>query len=42
MLEQGGSWDTYLSLIEFTFALVLGCPISKHCMVGDVKHLCVV
>ena len=41
VLEQGGSWDTYLPLIEFTYNnsyhIVLGWHLLKRCMVEDVE-----
>lgn len=45
MLEQGGAWDRYLHLIDFTYnnssILVLEWHRSRLCMGGDVGFLCV-
>src|SRR4051812_46728877 len=45
VLEKGGTWDSYLSLIEFTYNnsyhSSIGMAPFRLCMVGDVGRRCV-
>ena len=45
VLEQGEAWDSFLPLIMLRITTVsiqvFDWHLLRHCMVGDVEHLCV-
>ena len=45
VIDFGGQWDLYLSLIEFAYKTSYHTSIEwlhmKHCMKGSLDHLCV-